>query len=155
MANKDSLKLYKQMCKVIDDIGWTYERDEEKLRVDFSVNGDDLPIKFMMKIDESMQLISVYSYLDVNVKPEDYSEFAIAICLVNRKILNGSFDFNPINGTCLYRINSSYRESIIDDALFRYLLSVVCSTVDRYNDKLFMLAAGKITLTQFNDSINS
>lgn len=154
MANKDSLKLYKQMCKVIDDIGWTYDRDEEKLRVDFKVNGDDLPIKFMMKIDEDMNLISVYSYLDVDVKPENYPEFSVAICLVNKKILNGSFDFNPINGNCLYRINTSYRESIIDDEVFRYLLSVVGNTVDRYNDKLFMLAAGKITLTQFNDSIN-
>ena len=54
----------------------------------------------------------------------------------------------------MFRMTSSYRESTLCEELFKYMIMVASSTVDGYNDKLFMLAKGMITIQQFIENVN-
>ena len=59
---KDARSAYKTLLTALDSMEWKYERDDEKMRVDFSVRGDDLAMNFIVLIDEERQLIRLLSF---------------------------------------------------------------------------------------------
>ena len=52
----------------------------------------------------------------------------------------------------LFRLTSSYRESILSEDLFEYMIMIAASTVDVYNDKFFMISKGMLSIQQFIES---
>jgi hypothetical protein len=63
--------------------------------------------------------------------------------------VDGCFDYDLSDGQILFRLTSSYRDSLLSEALFEYMVMVSASTIDKYNDRFFMLAKGMISLEQF------
>lgn len=80
---------------------------------------------------------------------------AMAVVVANYGFADGSFDYNISDGTILFRLTSSYRESTLSEELFEYMLLVSATTVDKYNDKFFMISKGMLTIQQFIESENS
>ena len=58
----------------------------------------------------------------------------------NNSLVDGSFDYNYLTGHIVFRMTSSYRESLVGKELFEYMLYCSCFTVDEYNDKFLMIA---------------
>lgn len=73
---KDARSAYKTLLTALDSMEWKYERDDEKMRVDFSVRGDDLAMNFIVLIDEERQLIRLLSFLPFNFPKETRVEGA-------------------------------------------------------------------------------
>ncbi len=76
-------------------------------------------------------------------------EFAVAVCDANNGMIDGRFDYNINDGRLFFRMTSSFRESLIGEVLFQYMIICACRTIDAYNDKFFELAKGLISLDQF------
>ena len=76
-------------------------------------------------------------------------EGAIALNQINYTLVDGSFDYNYEDGRVIFRLTSSYRESLISKELFGYMIACLAVTVDKYNDKLLVLAKGGTTLEDF------
>jgi hypothetical protein len=88
--------------------------------------------------------------------PEDKRvEGAIAVSVANYGLVDGSFDYDISDGEIRYRLTSSYRESILSDDLFEYMIMCAASTVDDYNDRFFMLAKGMIDVEKFVELENN
>ena len=95
--------------------------------------------------------------------PEDKRvEFALAVCAANYTLIDGSFDYNIRNGKILFRMTSSYRGGIFSENLifitkdmFKYMIAVAISTVEKYNDKFLMIAKGRMTIQQFIEQENA
>ena len=72
---------------MLDYKGWHYERDEETLVVKSGVQGDDLPIQFLIVVNAEKELVQFLSKLPFSVREEKRVDLAVAICIAN----NGMF----------------------------------------------------------------
>lgn len=137
------------LCRALDNIGWTYKKGDDDLKIMFGVNGDDIPMNFLVIIDADRQLVRILSLLPFEMNDDKRVEGAVATCIINYALADGSFDYDVETGHIMFRITASFRESLLGEELFKYLVSIACHTVDKYNDQLSNLNDGKITLSEF------
>ncbi len=153
MASAKELKLAKEayatLCKEFDKNGWRYKKNEENLTVNLGFNGEDIPMDFVIECDAERQIVSLLSFMPYKINEDKIVEAAIATCHANYKMLDGSFDLRLSDGTIVFRLTSSFRESLIGGELFKYMLSCAVYTVDRYNDQFLMLNKGNLSLEDF------
>lgn len=150
---RNAENVFKTLCELLDDNGWHYDRDDENLLISCGVNGDDLPIDIKIEVDRQRQIVALYSEIPLTVSKDRRAVLAIAVNQANCHIADGSFDYDYLNGKILFRITSSYRESIIGKGLLGYMVACACYTVDRYNDKFLMVAKRDMTLKEILEFI--
>ena len=153
MVDEKKMKLAKQvyqtLCDAIERREWNFGKDEEKLLVHFDVNGDDIPMQFVLIVDAERQLIRVMSPLPFKMSESKRMEGAIATCAASFGMADGSFDYDLSDGTIVFRMTASFRESLIGEGLFQYLISCSCAMVDKYNDQFLALDKGFMSITDF------
>ena len=149
MADSKQLKqaknAYSTLCSMLDNRGWNYDKNENELSISCMVQGKDLPFKILFNIDTDHSLINLFSYLNLKIPTEKLVNTAVAVNIINSVLVDGSFDYDILNGNILFRLTSSYRDSLISEKAFEYILNVSCSTVDLYNDKLDALLKDEYT----------
>jgi len=148
-------EVYAILCQALDNRNWTYEKEEDKLLVHFGVNGDDLPMQFIMFVDPDKQLITSMSPLPFKMSEEKRIEGAIATCVATFGMADGGFDYDLSSGRISFRITASYRNSDIGDGLFQYMMSCACAMVDEYNDKFLAIDKGMLSIADFIQERNS
>ena len=153
MADTNQLALaksvYSDLCAALERREWRYQKHEDDLVVTFGVQGEDIPMDFLFVVDAERQLLRVFSKLPFTTPEDKRMEMAIATCVASNGVADGSFDYNIADGTVVFRMTASFRESKIGDGLFEYLIGCSCITVDRYNDKFLALCKGHITVNDF------
>lgn len=147
-------EVFRGLCKIFDDRGWKYDKDEEKLKIESGTRGDDLPIPFNIYVDAKRQMLSLISHLPFEIPEDKRLEIAIAVSAINYKLLDGCFDYNIGSGNLFFRMNNSIMESDIGEDLLVYLAFYSFQVIDKYNDTLLLLAKGKISIDQFLQSMN-
>ena len=140
---------YNTLCRSLDNIGWTYKRMDDELKLMFGVGGDDIPMNFLIIIDADRQLVRLLSLLPFQMNSDKRIEGALATCVINYALADGSFDFDLDEGHILFRMTASFRESLLGEELFKYMVSIACHTIDKYNDQICDLNDGKITFEEF------
>lgn len=141
--------VYGSLCAALDGNDWHYKRDDDELTVSLTIHGDDLPMDIVARVDAERMLVSVYSKLGFDVPEDKRVDVAAAVSAANWGIVDGSFDYTLTSGSLIYRVAASYRDSLIGTDLLDYLVNIVCGTVDRYNDKFFMICKGVLSLQDF------
>ncbi len=153
MADNKKLMYAKEafdtLCRSIDNIGWTYKKMEDELKIMFGVGGDDIPMNFLIIVDAERQLVRILSLLPFQMNEDKRVEGAVATCIINYALADGSFDYDIESGHIMFRVTSSFKESLLGEELFKYMVSIACFTVDKYNDQLCDLNDGKMTLGEF------
>lgn len=138
-TEKDELKqartVFGTICDYLDKHEWRYEKDEDNLKVQLATKGDDLVIPIAIKVNTDLMIVTIYSPMPFEVPEDKRVGMTVAVTAANYRIVDGSFDYSVKEGTIVYRITSSYRDSIIGEDLIEYLLMCACFTVDAYNDK--------------------
>lgn len=146
---------YSTLCNMLDNKNWHYEKMEEDLIIKSGVKGDDLPIDFIMRVNPRNEVVSFISWLPFKADESKRIDMALAVCVANYGLVDGSFDYDLSDGTLMFRLTSSYKESILSEALLEYMLLVAAGTVDQYNDKFFMISKGALSIEKFIESENS
>lgn len=141
------------LCKMLDEHDWKYKTNE--LTVTCSARGDDLPIPLNIEVDADRKLIILMSELPFEVPADRRMELALAVSVVNYVLVDGSFDYNYQTGHLLFRMTSSFRESLIGKDLFEYMVYVSCRTIDDYNDKFLMVAKNMYSADDLDKLIKS
>ncbi len=159
MAEENKLERAQQIflktCKVMDDRGWHYQKDEENLAMNFGVRGDDLAMDFRIKVEAERQFVFLTSVLPFIVPEDKRIEMALAVNAVNCKLVAGNFDFLLQDGKVAFRICQTFMESDIgEDALERLIMSA-CSIIDDQNEKFMGISTGELDLGQFLEELNS
>ena len=54
-----------------------------------------------------------------------------------------------VDGSITFRMTASFRESVIGEGLFNYMIDCAAATVDQFNDKLYALNEGLIDVSAF------
>ena len=141
--------LYGTLCNTLDNMKWTYNREEENLIIRTSAVGDDLSIKIMIKIDSERQVMYLKSPMPFPIPEQTRDTMAKAIIMANYSMLNGSFEFDFSDGYLAFKMVIPYMESIISEAVCKYMIVLSCSMTDKFNDKFQALAEGRMTLAEF------
>lgn len=147
MANAQ--QVYETLCKALDRRGWKYGKEEEKFLVHFGVNGDDIPMNFIIVVDAERQLVRLLSPLPFKMSEGKLMEGAIAACAASYGMADGSFDYDLSDGEVVFRMTATYRESQLGEGLFQYLISCACAMVDKYNDQFLALDKGILSIADF------
>ena len=156
MSDEKNLALAKtvfnSLCECMDHKEMNYQKDEEKLAVHFEVAGDDIPMVFIVAIDEKRQLIRLLSMLPFEMAEDKRIDGAIATCVANFPLVDGNFDYDISSGKSIFRLTASFRESLIGEELFFYMIGYACAAVDEYNDKFLAISKGMLDIADFVES---
>ena len=120
MAELDFAKaseVYRTLVSMLDHIGWSYEKDEENFIIKSGVKGDDLPVEFIVIVKPRNEVVQFISHLPFDMPEDKRIDGAIAINVINWKLVDGSFDYNIADGSMMFRMTSSYRESTLGEEL--------------------------------------
>lgn len=145
----DPKKVYETLCSALDARGWKYGKEEEKLLVHFGVNGDDVPLNFIIVVDAERQVLRVLSPLPFNMNEDKRMEGAIATNVANYGFADGGFDYDLSNGRIVFRASCAFHGSEIGTGAVQYLIELTCAMVDKYNDQFLALNKGMLSLQDF------
>lgn len=153
MSNEINMELAKRtfdtLVNMFESRNLQYDKHEEELIVRSGIKGEDLPIDFIVVVKPSNEVVQFLSKLPFNMPEDKVIDGAIAVSAANYGLVDGSFDYNVMDGSIIFRLTSSYRDSILSEDLFEYMIMVSAATIDEYNDKFFMLAKGMIDIQKF------
>lgn len=148
-ALKQAQSVYETICKTLDNRQWKYQRHDEDLVISCGARGEDLPMDILLIVNPKAQVVSLISPMPFKISEDKRVDGALAVCVANHGLINGSFDYNLGDGQIRFRLVSSYRESILSEELFNYMIMVSAGTIDQYNDRFLMIAKGAMTIQQF------
>ncbi len=150
---KQAQAAYETLCKLVDGKGWYNEKNPEKLRIDISGRGDDLPMDFYVTVHAERMIVILYSPMPFQISEDKRIEGAVACCGLNDSLVDGSFDYDISTGKVGFRMTTTFRESLLGAEAFNYLIGYSIGAVDAYNDKLLALSKGMVSLEQFMSEI--
>ena len=158
MANEkeNAVKIYNDLVAMLNEMDWSFEKFDEALVIKSGVQGDDLPIEFVIKVDPDKELVRFLSKLPFEVPEDKRVDIAIAACVANFYMISGNFDFNVENGETYFRMTQSFRGGAsLTKELFEYVIFVSAQTIDDYNDKFFMICKNMLSLQQFIEDLKN
>ena len=144
MSNEKDFKqaqaVFKALCTMLDEHNWHYEKDEKELKLHCGARGDDLPIELRIEVDVERKIVCLLSQMPFAVPENRRTAMAVAVSVANNGMVDGDFDYDYLTGAIIFRMTSSFFDSLIGKNMFEYMLSCACYTVDEYNDKFLMVA---------------
>lgn len=143
--------LYDTLCQALDKMQWRYQKATEngKLVVKTAAVGDDLSMKLVISIDPERSVMYLKSPMPFSIPEDKRGIVAIGVIIANYAMLNGSFEYDMIEGYLAFKLVVPFMDSIISEAVCTYMVRVSCSMIDKFNDKLLALSEGKIDLDEF------
>ncbi len=153
---KHAKKVYATLIKTMDAQKLNYDKLEEDLSIRSGFNTEDFPVEFLIIVDAQRELVKFLSRLPFNMSDDKKIEGAIATCVANKSIVDGTFDYDVSTGEVLFRLSTSFKgEADITKEIIEYIMLVSVATIDRYNDLYYMLSKGNITLSEFIAKVNA
>lgn len=146
---KQAQSVYETICKTLESKDWNFTRHDDKMMINCGVRGEDLPMDFFFLVNPESQVVSLISPMPYEIGEDKRVDVALAVCVANYGLANGTFDYDLLNGEIRFRIVSSFRESVLSENLFDYMVLVAATTIDDYNDKFLMVSKGMLTIQQF------
>ena len=148
-------QVYDSLIHTLDTRDWKYDKHEDDLVITSGIKGEDLPIEFIMVVKPQNQVVQLLSRLPFQIPEEKRVDAALAICVANNGLVDGSFDYDLSTGNITFRLTCSYRETELSGDLFEYMIYVSAGTIDDYNDKFFMIAKDMMSVQQFIEKENA
>lgn len=128
---------------------WRYDKHEEDNAIHFTVVGEDIPMEFVAHVDTERQLVRLISQLPFKFAQDKRLEGAIVTSSANYAIVDGCFQYDITDGEILFKLTSSYRDSLISNETIEYMVSCSLSVVDEFNDKFLMVSKGVLSIEDF------
>ncbi len=139
---KEAKNVYAALLEMLTDNNFHFEKDDENLSVKITMSGHDIGMDFKLEIDAERQLVVYTSLLPFKFKEDSIVAGAIAVCLINFSLADGSFDLDIRDGELSFKLTSSYMDSLLSKDALNYMFAMACMIVDRYNDRLVLVNEG-------------
>lgn len=157
MAEQDKMELarktYETLCGVLQRNEGMFSQNKERLQADYLVSGEDASMRFAFTVDAERCNVRMISTLPVMVAEEYRRNMAVAIGIINYRLVHGCFDMNMANGEVRFRQCNSFYETELSAEVFSFMLEAACFVVDKYNETLILLSTGAISLDRFVEMI--
>lgn len=147
-------EVYNLIINTLNAKGWSFERDDEKMVIRTGVAGEDLPINFVIIVNERNEVMQFLSSLPIHMPEDMRVDGAIAVAVANYGMVDGSFDYDINDGEIRFRLTTAFRDGTLGTDNVEYLIGVGAAMVEKYNDRFFLLAKKMMTIEQFIEKEN-
>jgi len=122
----------------LEEDSWNFTKDEKEdiTTVSFRYSGKKGVVFTTIIVREAMQVVSMYSRLDVTVEEEQRPAAAEFVCRANYGLLIGNFELDFRDGEVRYKASTDLEGTTFTSVVFRNLLHANLSTSDRYHKAL-------------------
>ncbi len=138
--------VYGTLYEVLDENDWYYEKNDEDLVISCGAQGEDLPMEIEVTVSARSQMVILLSHMPFSIAEDKRLDLAIAVSIVNNRLVDGCFDYDVKSGNMVFRMTNHFLDSTLGKKVFSYMLFCSCQTIDKYNDKFLMLAKGMLSL---------
>lgn len=143
--------VFDTLCAALDHNDWKYDKNAEKLRVELTATGEDLPMKLIISVEADRGVVFLTSLLPVKTPEDKRIDMAIAVAAANRVLRWGNFDYSIQDGQLYFRMAGCFIDSLLGEEFLHDMVMFAFSTIDEYNDRFLMLVKGMITIEKFID----
>lgn len=157
MTDKERAKAaYKAICDFMDEAKLKYDKDDAENVAYVTITGEDFPVTLIFSVSEEKQRVETYSKLPFEIKKEKAVDLAMAIAAINNRIAYGKFVLYLDQDKCAYE-NSEYITDLegFSPAYGHTLVGPAFSIVEKYNDKLYAISKGLMSVKDFLASMNA
>ena len=84
MKHERALQVYRTVCAALDAREWKYDANEGDLIIRLGVRTRDLPVYYVLIIDEERQMLRLASPMDFKMSPTKRTEGAIITTVATR-----------------------------------------------------------------------
>ena len=144
-----AMEIYKGLCDALDARNWHYTKEEDKKIVRYSVNGDDLEMTYLIFVDAERDLLRLVSTMPYKFPEDKRVDGAIVMNATTDGLAHGGFDFDLKTGKINFRLVQTYRDSVVTQELYDYLIDFAVYVVDKYNDVFFAVSKGMMTAAEY------
>ncbi len=144
LTTTKSWKNYITLCRMLEKNDIPFESDDSSLSVQCRVSGREAEIGFLLRIDPSKMLISLYSPLCVHISGDRLPDIALGIAMINSTLDDGVFCLDKKLQQLYFRMTTSFYESNISGTLFEYMLCYAADAIDEYYPRLLRLAESEM-----------
>lgn len=152
--NSDAQRTYGTMCRMLDNINWKYNRDDANLVITTGAVGNDLSMQLRIVVSADRNVMYIKSPMPFTVPAAKMGEMSYAVNIANYSMLNGCFELDIYGGYLGFKAVVPFAESIISEEVCKYLVMLVCTMADKFNDKFKDLIEDKMSLEQFRAFTN-
>ena len=142
-------EVYETLCATIDSIGWHYNKVDELKIVFFDVQGDDIPMEFMIVVHADVQRITLMSKMPFSMSEDKRVEGAIAATCATNSIIDGYFDYDIKDGSIFFNMTSTFIDCTFGKERLLYLVHIASNTIDEYNDQFLAINKGTMSIEDF------
>ncbi len=146
---KQALAAYQIVCDALTHADLEFSEHKEDLVITLGLTGKATPINLVIVVNEDRQDICIMSRLTFPVKDDVRPRMAAAVCMANRTIAFGNFDYDIPKGAVDYRLSQCFLNTLPAEDLIMTLISRVFTVVDAYYDRFRALGAGVLDLKNF------
>ena len=145
---------YETVCRALDVAGWKFDKNDEELSVDLLMQGENMPIRCLFRVDKERCVLGLYAFTPLTIPEDRRIHVCYAANLINWRIVDGCYDSSPLKEGLLFRVTQSFRGCEISTVQVEYMTVIACRTVDEYALRFQDLAEGKMELADFVKSLN-
>lgn len=133
--------------------GLKFDPHDDDQVITMTAQGEDLPMPVLIRVIGEREVLHIASPLPGKVPEDKRIDAAVALAAINNRIMNGNFDLDLDTGLIVFRVCQSFHDNDISEEQVHYLLAIVFITTDQFNDTLFMMAKGAMTLEQLLEKV--
>lgn len=136
MADRKRTKLagevYRTFCSAFAAKNWEHKKADRKRQLDFPVEISGESVDFTLTVDASRQLIRMVARFPEKVSAEKLPEVTDALCRVNCKMADGSFDLDMSEGRVTFRITAFFHNSCIGEGFVENMIFFAIACIKKY-----------------------
>lgn len=140
---------YNTFCEALDAMGWKYDKFEEDLMIIVS------RMKMFIYVQKKPKTFGIYFPLPFKIAEGKAVDVAVAVSMVNNRLIHGCFDYDWTYGKIAFRIQEFHEGMIVSREVCKYLIDCACQAVDRYDYMFLAINEGMMTIAQFAEQMNS
>ena len=150
---KEAKRVYTLFQKVCEGYKFKYDKDDQYLRVEFDVAGDNYTVNYIMLVNPKIDVAYILSTLPVKVGEMCSDDVAQAVNLINSRLAVGSMDYSAKKNEIVYRAATNYTEMELTQEAVQALVMYTYSSVNKYNSYLCKVANGDMSFEQFRKMV--
>lgn len=142
--------VFKCFCNYLDSENLKYQKDEEKRTIVLQMTGEDFPMTTLFAVEEEAERTFIYSKMPFEIQKEKLVDIVMAVNYINQVLAIGTFCVDVNDLTCSFESNEIFTGlSGFSAAYAERVIMVAFSAIEKYNDKLFAVNKGLMTVKDF------
>ena len=143
-------KVLENICLALEDLDIQHDNiGLDKLSTRFAVKSKDIPILLKIEVLEKEETVRLTSRLPLLVPKEKRFAFCMAVNIINCGCKLGSFGFSFKTGILIFKSQACYKNAQLSKEVYKYMIENARISIDKYNEVLFNLSKGHISLRDF------